>query len=156
VAEITVRDEAARLLFVVKFAVESGPRPTDLLPEAARLGLSFRHTPGSAHGESRQVGEFFYGQLDGAVDYYECPVEVSPANVAALAATGFAWSAAAAELAASHRVDPALVARIRADVDSAHQHNIRKMRWCHERLDAGDKSEEVMKAWREALEELAG
>ena len=155
-AEIILRDEDGRRVFAVKHAVESGPRPSDYLREAARIRLVFRHTPGSVCGKPQKVGEFYYGQPEGAVDYYECPVEPSPANVAALLATGFAWAADAAELAARYPVDPALVARIRADVDAAHQNNVRKMRECRERLDKGDRSEAVMQALREALEGLAG
>src|SRR6266566_1117836 len=155
-AEIILREEDGGRIFAVKHAVESGPRPSDYLPEAARLRLAFRQTPGSVCGKARKVGEFYYGQPEGAVDYYECPVEPSPANVAALLATGFPWAADAAELAARYGVDPALVARIRADVDAAHQNNVRKRRECMERLGKGDKSEEVMQALREAFEGLAG
>jgi len=154
-AEITVRAEAGRAVFAVTFVVESGPRPSGHVPEAARLRLAFQNTPGSTCGTSRKVGEYFSGQLEDAIDYYECPVEPSPANAAALLATGFPCSAEAAELAARQGVDPALVDRIRADVEAVHQECIRKFRWANERLHAGDNSEEVRQAWREAMEGLA-
>src|SRR5947208_101387 len=129
-AEINLREENGRAVFSVRHAVESGPRPTGHLPEAARLRLVFRHTPDSDCGPPRKVGEFYYGQPEGAVDYYECPVEPAPANVVALLATGFAWAPAAAELAARYQVDPAAVARVRADVEAAHQSNVQKWREC--------------------------
>jgi hypothetical protein len=126
------------------------------MPDAARLRLVFQYTPGSTCGKSRKVGEFDCGQPESAVDYYECLVEPSPANAAALIACGFGLAPSAAELASSYSVDPAMVARIRMDVETAHQNNVRKLRECMRRLDLGDNSEEVMTALHEATEALAG
>ena len=155
-AEIGVHDGAGPPAFTVRYAVESGPRPPEHLPEFARLRLAFRFTPGAAFGPSRQVGEFYYGQPDGAIDYYECPVEPSPANVTALLATDFPWTPAAAGLAASYRTDPAAVARVRADVDATHRENVERVRRYMERVRAGDMSAEALRELREASEGLDG
>jgi hypothetical protein len=154
-AEITVRDEGGRPVFVVKYIDHSGPRPTDYRSELAQLKLAFAHTPGAARGESRHVAGHYFGDPDGGWDDYECPVEPSPANVVALEATGFAWDGGAAALAARHPADPALVARIGAAMDQAHRDAVAALQRLLERLRAGEQSAELIRALGEVSRHLA-
>ena len=155
-AEIGVREATRGPVFVVKFAVVSGPQPEDHFPEGRASGSPSGTPRARSAARGKKVGEYDYGQLDGSVDYYECPIEPLQANLAALAATGFAWSADAAELAARHDIDPAMVVRICAEVEAAHRECVHKLRWCKERILVGDNSDEVRKALRDAMEGLAG
>lgn len=153
---IDVCDQDGRRMFVVKYAVEHGPRPTDYLSPAARLRLVFKHTSDAVCGKPIKVGDFDYGQPEGAVDYYVCPVAPSPTNVAALRATGFDWTPAAAEFAEGYSVEPATVTRIRMAVDAAHQNALRQMRDGMAKLAKGTASEDDIRAMREVMDSLSG
>jgi hypothetical protein len=126
---ITLKREDEKCLLLVEFIRDLGPQYTDmtLREEVERLDLAFQVTPDARRGERKYVGTTSCSGLrEDAEQHFECLVEPSSANVAALRATGFEWDPEADELARRQPVQPEFIATIRENMNAAHVEMVKR------------------------------
>jgi hypothetical protein len=108
------------------FTVQYGDFATVIggeLRNAMRLHLAVLVTAGASSEQAECIADpFSEGALypDEPVEYYRCRLPVNGANSAALLATEFRWTAAAAATAKAFRISGSVVAKVREAIATLH------------------------------------
>jgi hypothetical protein len=112
-AQISTCQENGKTVLLVKYVVFMGPVISHslLTDDGERLALAVQLTPRARKSKPKYIeSESATGLREDEYEHYECMLEPTVANVAALRAAAFDWDEKALLLAESQEVQPEVIA----------------------------------------------